>query len=154
MTTNRVRQLFLGSELSDAELEDIPSPRMELHAHVMTKFVQVREMINLEWEAPGTTHPRPKKHTFLLPYSFSVGKFKNPPISLNIIRSRLLLSGMFTDVEHFGREHHRAARRPKTREIVGLRVPSSASGKVGRAGTEKAAHLTLTIGTLYFVNKN
>ena len=43
MSTNRVKQIFLGSELTDAELEDIPSPRMELHAHVMTKFVQVSE---------------------------------------------------------------------------------------------------------------
>ena len=41
MTTNRMRQIFLGSELNDAELEDIPSARVELHAHVLTKFVQV-----------------------------------------------------------------------------------------------------------------
>ena len=43
MSTNRVKQIFLGSELTDAELEDIPSARMELHAHVLTKFVQVGE---------------------------------------------------------------------------------------------------------------
>ena len=45
MSTNRVKQIFLGSELSDAELEDIPSPRMELHAHVMTKFVQMSSIL-------------------------------------------------------------------------------------------------------------
>ena len=43
MSTNRVKQIFLGTELTDAELEDIPSARMELHAHVLTKFVQVGE---------------------------------------------------------------------------------------------------------------
>ena len=45
MSTNRVKQIFLGFELSDAELEDIPSPRMELHAHVMTKFVQMSSIL-------------------------------------------------------------------------------------------------------------
>jgi len=45
MSTNRVKQIFLGSELTDAELEDIPSPRMELHAHVMTKFVQMSSIL-------------------------------------------------------------------------------------------------------------
>ena len=41
MSTHRMRQIFLASELTDAELEDIPSARVELHAHVLTKFVQV-----------------------------------------------------------------------------------------------------------------
>ena len=45
MTTNRVKQILLGSELTDAELEDIPSARMELHTHVLTKFVQVSNQI-------------------------------------------------------------------------------------------------------------
>ena len=71
-----------------------------------------------------------KFHTVPYKQNSVYSSVKKSPISLNISRSRSVRYGMFSDVEHFGREHHRAARRPKTREIVGLRVPSSASGKV------------------------
>jgi len=41
MTTNLFRALYLGQDLSDEDLKDIPQPRFEVHWHVMYKHVEL-----------------------------------------------------------------------------------------------------------------
>lgn len=41
MTTHFLKNLYLGSELTEDELKDIPNPRLELHYHVLHKNLQV-----------------------------------------------------------------------------------------------------------------
>lgn len=43
MAMHQFNQIMLGTKLSEAEYEDIPFPRAELHYHVQTKGVQVRD---------------------------------------------------------------------------------------------------------------
>ena len=38
---NWAKNLLLGKELTNKEMEDIPYPRLELHAHVMCKTIEV-----------------------------------------------------------------------------------------------------------------
>ena len=44
MTTNWLKALYLGKELSDEEYKDIPNYRFELHCHVLYKNLQVRKI--------------------------------------------------------------------------------------------------------------
>merc|ERR1712111_178785 len=41
MTTNLLKALYLGQELTEEELTDIPYPRLEVHWHVMYKQVEL-----------------------------------------------------------------------------------------------------------------
>ena len=43
MTTNFLKHLYLGSELTDEQMAEIPNYRAELHWHVMNKNLQVGE---------------------------------------------------------------------------------------------------------------
>ena len=38
---NWAKNLLLGKELTNKEMEDIPYPRLELHTHVMCKTIEV-----------------------------------------------------------------------------------------------------------------
>ncbi len=49
MALNQAKQIYLGTSLTDDQLEDIPNPRAELHFHVLTKGVQVRKTHLMLW---------------------------------------------------------------------------------------------------------
>ncbi len=50
MTLAFMKNLYLGSSLSEEELKDIPNPRAELHFHVLNKNIQVQNLINTHLE--------------------------------------------------------------------------------------------------------
>ena len=41
---NWAKNLLLGKELTNKEMEDIPYPRLELHVHVMCKAIEVLKL--------------------------------------------------------------------------------------------------------------
>ena len=47
------KNLLLGKELTQKEMEDIPYPRLELHTHVMYKTIEVRPFALTEWALGG-----------------------------------------------------------------------------------------------------
>ena len=42
-----LKNLYLGSELTDEQMKDIPYPRAELHFHVLYKNIQVSCKVRL-----------------------------------------------------------------------------------------------------------
>ena len=41
MTSHFIKNLYLGSDLSDEQLQNIPNARVELHIHALYKNLQV-----------------------------------------------------------------------------------------------------------------
>ena len=63
MNLHFLRNLYLGSELTEDQLQDIPYPRAELHYHVMYKNLQVNQskltLANLNFiDSAGRLHIR------------------------------------------------------------------------------------------------
>ena len=52
MTTNLFRALYLGQDLPDENLRDIPYPRFEVHWHVMYKCVEVGGLLGMCFFGP------------------------------------------------------------------------------------------------------
>jgi len=75
MTTNLFRALYLGQDLPDENLRDIPYPRFEVHWHVMYKCVEVGGLLGMCFFGPIAGALRGKSMAGVIKSANSAGKW-------------------------------------------------------------------------------
>ena len=102
MTTNLFRALYLGQDLPDENLRDIPYPRFEVHWHVMYKCVEVGGLLGMCFFGPIAGALRGKSMAGVIKSANSVRQISitqdyEPLLS---IRRRIIKKMLCTTVVH------------------------------------------------------